>query len=64
MSPSQKKQKKKRFATQNTAYALRNRQVKQALVKENEKKWKNRNQNLAKDFSLYITAKYTAAVVK
>ena len=33
-----KKNKKKRFATQNTAYALRNRQVKQALVKENEKK--------------------------
>ena len=29
----------KRLAAQSTAYALRNRQIKQAIVKENEKKY-------------------------
>ena len=37
--------KKKQFAAQSTAYALRNRQVKQAFAKENEKKKRKRNRN-------------------
>ena len=36
----------RRLAAQNTAYALRNRQGKQAFVKENEKKKKMKKRNL------------------
>ena len=38
--------KKEQFSAQSTAYALRNRQVKQAFAKENEKKKKNKEKKI------------------